>query len=586
MSQVMTLSLRQRILWWSVGSSLIILLAVFLLVDEVFRDTILTDQHENLISGTRLAGQLQESELNESLDRMVGVATTPTLRAAVETGDATTIRQSLDDLIETSGMDWLAVATPEGELLAVTEGVPGRVTSTGGLVEETGEYDTGDLWSEEGRLIQVYATGVFVGSTHIAALIGGMAIGPERVGRLESTTQQRIAFVSGDRLVAGGGELSGPESADLASAWPASLSDRGDLAEEPRREHSEVREFTVGNHRFLGAAVALPDARGRTVGQLVVFRSLDEAMRPAESLRTALLVILLVAIAVAFVASYLFARRVVRPVNRLLDETVRLGSGNLDRTIEPERNDEIGRLAHGFEQMRVSLRQAQEELLRAERLSAVGRAASAIVHDFRQPIMVIQGYVEMIKADLGDRLQCEEDLRLIENELARLNSMMTEILDYARGGEGIDVTEGALGDLLEEVARPVRHLLLEKGISLEVEHGYAGRWSLDFPRTRRALENLVRNASSVVKPGGSVRLRSDTTESGLRLVVEDTGPGIPEEIRETIFEPFVTHGKVEGTGLGLAIVKAFTERQGGSVQFETSSAGTRFLLDFPARGAA
>ena len=119
-----------------------------------------------------------------------------------------------------------------------------------------------------------------------------------------------------------------------------------------------------------------------------------------------------------------------------------------------------------------------------------------------------------------------------------------------------------------------------------MDHGYTGRWSLDFPRTRRALENLVRNAASAVEPGGSVRLRSRETSSGLSLVVEDTGPGIPEAIRENLFEPFVTHGKTEGTGLGLAIVKAFTERQGGSVRFETSSAGTRFLLDFPARGAA
>ena len=81
-------------------------------------------------------------------------------------------------------------------------------------------------------------------------------------------------------------------------------------------------------------------------------------------------------------------------------------------------------------------------------------------------------------------------------------------------------------------------------------------------------------------------MRSGEADGGLRLVVEDTGPGIPEEIREKLFEPFVTHGKAEGTGLGLAIVKSFTERQGGSVRFETSAAGTRFLLDFPARGAA
>jgi signal transduction histidine kinase len=347
-----------------------------------------------------------------------------------------------------------------------------------------------------------------------------------------------------------------------------------------------VREFTMGGARYLGSTLPLPDARGGAVGHLVAYRSLDEALRPARDLRLALAGIVIAAILVAFGSSYLLSQRVVRPVNRLLDETVRLGSGNLDRPSHPGRDDEIGKLAMGFEQMRVSLRRAQEELLRAERLSAVGRAASAIVHDFRQPVMVIQGYVALLKADLDDKAQCEEDLTLIESELARLNAMMGEILDYARGGEGIELTEGATADLLEEVCRPVRLLMEEKGIALKVEHGYTGHWRLDFPRTRRVLENLVRNAASVVKPGGSVCVRSEETAEGLQLVVEDTGPGIPEEIRENLFEPFVTHGKMEGTGLGLAIVKAFTERQGGSVRFETSPAGTRFLLDFPARGAA
>jgi signal transduction histidine kinase len=579
----MTLSLRQRILWWSVASSLVILLAAFLFVDEAFRGTILADQRENLVSGTRLAEELQRSEMGESLDRVVSLAGTPTLRAAMETRDSITIRQNLDLLLESSAMEWLAVASPDGTVVASTGRTPPRAASAAALVHESRYYDTGDLWSEDGRLVQVYATGIFLGPTHLGALLGGAPVGAARIARLQSATQQRIAFLAGGGLVAADREMDDAERAELVSAWSSGLPP---VPAPGAHGATEVREFSMGGRQYLGSTLALPDARGEAVGHLVAYRSLDDAMGPARDLRLALAGIVVAAILVAFGSSYLLARRVVRPVNRLLDETIRLGSGDLDHPIQPERDDEIGKLAQGFEQMRVSLQRAQEELLRAERLSAVGRAASAIVHDFRQPIMVIQGYVSLLKADLDDKAQCEEDLLLIESELARLNAMMGEILDYARGGEGIELTEGATAELLEEVVRPVRLLMEEKGISLQVEHGYHGVWKLDFPRTRRALENLVRNAASVVKPGGSVWVRSRATEEGLRLVVEDTGPGIPEEIRESLFEPFVTHGKEEGTGLGLAIVKAFTERQGGSVRFETSPAGTRFLLDFPARGAA
>ena len=580
----MTLSLRQRILWWSVASSLVILLVAFLFVDEAFRGTILTDQRENLVSGTRLAEELQHSEMSESLDRIVALAGTPTLRAAMETRDSTTIRQNLDLLLESSTMEWLAVAAPDGTVVASTGRTPARAGSAAGLVRESRYYDTGDLWHQDGRLVQVYATGIFLGPTHLGALLGGAPVGGARIARLQSATQQRIAFLAGGKLVAAGNGLADADRADLEKAWSSGLPPvPADPGVPPA---PELREFSMGDDSYLGSTLPLPDATGAAVGHLVAYRSLDDAMRPARDLRLVLLAIVVAAILVAFGSSYLLSQRVVRPVNRLLDETVRLGSGSLDRPIHPERDDEIGKLAMGFELMRVSLQRAQAELLRAERLSAVGRAASAIVHDFRQPIMVIQGYVSMLKTELDDQAQCEEDILLIETELARLNGMMGEILDYARGDEAMQLSEGALADLLEEVVRPVRLLMEEKGIALKVEHGYTGHWRLDFPRTRRVLENLVRNAASVVKPGGSVWVRSGETDGGLRLVVEDTGPGIPEEIRENLFEPFVTHGKTEGTGLGLAIVKAFTERQGGSVRFETSSAGTRFLLDFPARGAA
>src|SRR5688500_19828782 len=92
----MSLSLRQRILWWSVASSLTILLVVFLFVDEAFRNTILRDQQENLVSGTRLLAQLQSAEVDASLDRTAGHAMAPTLRAAIETADSGTIRENLE----------------------------------------------------------------------------------------------------------------------------------------------------------------------------------------------------------------------------------------------------------------------------------------------------------------------------------------------------------------------------------------------------------------------------------------------------------------------------------------------------------
>lgn len=578
----MGVTLRRRIFWWSVGSTLVILLVAFLFVDEAFRTTILRDQHETLIARAHLAAQLQESEIEQSLEYTVSLARTPTLRAAVETADSLTIRQNLELLVGDSGLDWLAFITADGELLASTSSAPARVAGgeTAPLVEEARFYDTGDLWREGVRLVQVHATGVFMGQHQLGVLLSGAPIGQERVARLEGAIQQRVAFISDGGVVAAGGDLTDTEVEDLLRTWGPMMVEAPDADSIQVAGTGTVREFPLGGDQNLGTAISLPDLRGRYVGSLVTFRSLEEALAPARRLRLALLAIALGGIMLALASSYLLSRRVTLPVNRLLRETVRLGSGNLDQPIRPERNDEIGALAAGFEQMRVSLRETREELVRAERLSAVGRAASAIVHDIRQPVTAIQGHVGLLKMEGDDPVQREEDLSIIERELARLNSMMSELLEFGRGGESVDSTDGLVSDLLEEVTTGVRPLLASKEIELHVENSYPGEWKFDFQGMRRVLENLVRNAAAIVGPGGTVWLRSGATRDGLRLEIEDTGPGIPKEIRDTLFEPFVTFGKKEGTGLGLAIVKAFTERNGGTVRFETSSRGTRFILDF------
>lgn len=582
----MALSLRQRILWWSVASTLVVLLATFLSVDTVFRNTILSDQRENLLAGTRLLQELQQSEVQQLQDLTASLSTTPTLRAAVETRDRTTIRQNLDQLVEGTGLAWLAVTGPDGELLSATAAAPeDRIADADRLVDEARFYDTGDLWVREGALEQVYASTVFFGSTRLGVLLSGAPIARERVARLQSGTRQRVAFVADGRLAAGGEGMDDRETAEFLAEWsylggeiPAGYRAPGQDA---------VREFSIGRDRHLGASVPLPGITGEMVARMVAFRSLDEAMRPATNLRLALLGIAIAGILLAFAASYVLSQRVVRPVNRLLEETVRLGSGELDRPIEAERDDEIGSLARGFEQMRVSLRGAREELVRAERLSAVGRAASAIVHDFRQPVSAIQGYVSLLEEPGGDEAQRREDLGVIRTEVGRLDEMMGEILDFARGGDGaVHITRGSVPHLLEDVAAAVRAAAPHQDNAVQIVHGYEGDWMLDFPKTRRALENLGMNAAAMIRADGHVRLESQRTPGGLRLVVADEGPGIPPEIRETLFEPFVTHGKKGGTGLGLAIVKAFTERQGGTVTYQTSEHGTRFVLEFPDGGPA
>src|SRR5687768_10064080 len=140
----MSVSLRQRIFWWSAGSTLAILLIVFLLVDDAFRDTVLRNQAQNILAGARLAEQVQTSEIHESLERTIAIAATPVLRAAVETGDSRTIAENLETLLDGSGLQWLALSSPEGGTIAATSGAPtGRLAdpATAAVIVEARYYD-------------------------------------------------------------------------------------------------------------------------------------------------------------------------------------------------------------------------------------------------------------------------------------------------------------------------------------------------------------------------------------------------------------------------------------------------------------
>jgi signal transduction histidine kinase len=295
-------------------------------------------------------------------------------------------------------------------------------------------------------------------------------------------------------------------------------------------------------------------------------------------------------IALALAFSLGLSRSLTRPIHRLLDETIRIGSGDLKHSIEPERDDEIGRLAEGFETMRSSLVVAQRELVRAERLSAVGQAASGIVHDFKQPMTVISARMDLLEQEKDDPEAQEEDLRAIRNEIDRITKMMREILDFARGEDRIDMSVGSIGALLGSIADRYRAQLDTQDTKLLLEVGYDGEWRLDFPRTSRVIENLIHNSAIALGSGGTIWLRSRESHGELTIEVADDGPGIAEALQDRLFEPFVTTGKRDGTGLGLAVARSFTERQGGRISFITSPKGTTFVLEFgrpaePERGS-
>lgn len=277
----------------------------------------------------------------------------------------------------------------------------------------------------------------------------------------------------------------------------------------------------------------------------------------------------------------LFRLFVARPVKKLIGATRLIGGGQLDRPIQPGfPSDEFGELASSFDVMRVRLKESQEQLVREERLSSVGRMASTIVHDLRSPLTAVMLAIESVGKNGSD--ENRGMLNAVHSSILRVNRMAQELLDYSRGKLELRKENVNVHDFVNAIKAEFDPIFQRREIRLVVREDFAGTASFDRDRLTRALENIINNALDVVVPGGEVRLTVGHEGGDLIFSVSDNGPGIPEEIQGRIFHAFATFGKAKGTGLGLTITKEIIELHGGSISVDSRRGeGAVFTIRLP-----
>jgi signal transduction histidine kinase len=221
------------------------------------------------------------------------------------------------------------------------------------------------------------------------------------------------------------------------------------------------------------------------------------------------------------------------------------------------------------------------ELISSERMAALGTMAGMLAHDIRGPMTVIRGYAEtLLEGGLREE-EIRERAELITRMVDRLEHMTGETLDFVRGS----------GHLVRRTM-PLRLMLMEltEGLETElpglaVERQYdvpdEGQASFDLDKLRRAVFNIAANAKDAMGGSGRLHLHARVAEQRLVLDLRDDGPGVPSEVRERLFEPFVTHGKKGGTGLGLAVARRFVEDHGGHVDLLPEGKGACFRIQLP-----
>jgi signal transduction histidine kinase len=233
-------------------------------------------------------------------------------------------------------------------------------------------------------------------------------------------------------------------------------------------------------------------------------------------------------------------------------------------------------------------RRRREEEEKENRLAAIGQMLSGVLHDFKNPMAIISGYVQLM-ARTDDAGKRAEFAATILKQFEQLNQMTREVLTFARGDKSILLRKVFVHKFMEELSELLTPELEPRGVKLELVLEYRQEAKLDPVKIKRAILNLARNAADSMPQGGTftVRVFRDEARDELVIACSDTGAGIPVEIRDRLFESFVTQGKKDGTGLGLAIVKKVVEDHDGAISFETRTGqGTTFIMRLPMRSAS
>jgi signal transduction histidine kinase len=342
---------------------------------------------------------------------------------------------------------------------------------------------------------------------------------------------------------------------------------------------------SIGRYPFLVGYERFEDEFGRQLGVISTFmafkhQAVDEELFKRSALIFGIyagLIVLVVLIAV------FFAYRIASPVRKLTDGIRRVSRGDLDLTLEVQSRDELGELVAAFNRMTRDLKGIQKELASAERELAWREMAKQVAHEIKNPLTPMKLSIQHLRQSYADRVQdfhllLEEVSQTIIGQVESLSRIATEFSRYARMPE----RKPEPCDIHDLLLDAVRLFDQEKKIRFTVDFA-KGRAVIiaDKEELRRVFVNVLRNAVQAIPGEGEIRVTTALTNGQIEIAVSDTGRGIPDDVKERLFEPnFST--KSEGMGLGLAISKQTIVDLSGRIDIEsTVGKGTRVKIALP-----
>lgn len=329
---------------------------------------------------------------------------------------------------------------------------------------------------------------------------------------------------------------------------------------------------------------ALRDTDGSLVG--VVACRMSNEMSLLSHVRTLELFLLLAGLAgvLSLGVALSLSKLISRPLSQLTQALRRVHEGDYSTRVAVEGGRELAQLAAGFNDMTEqldTLRRRESLVRRREKLAVLGEAAAVLAHEIRNPLGIIKTSSQVLRMKAALPPASEKLIGFVLDEVGRIEGLVRELLDYARpkavGRHPVDVAavlKGVLDFTAAELARRNIAVTVTGDGSNAVVTG-------DGAQLHQAFLNILLNAMDAMPNGGTLTVTCSTDGGEVAVAITDTGSGVAAEVRDRLFDPFVTT-KRRGTGLGLARVRDVMEQHGGSVQCDSApGVGTTFTLRLP-----
>jgi signal transduction histidine kinase/ActR/RegA family two-component response regulator len=573
--------LRTKLLAATVAVVFLLTAAVLALVQAKMRTHVREDLVSTLRAQSAIYTLVEAARREQAHQSAVLIADQPSLKALMSTNDHLTVEDASESVFRTSHADLMVLENASGEILAFhskSDDVPiSRIKQL--MQSSTGDED---WWFAGGHLCHVSFAPIVAGASAHQLALGRIALGREVSTQLIVGT----AAIGSAAIFERNGSV-------MLSSLPSGA--RGDFEaaiSSEQRPSDSIQEIKIAGERYLASFVELP---GDHPIRLYSLQSFDQATTFLGALNRSLLILGALAVLAGALIAFILSRQITRPLERLALATRQMQKGDFESRIPVVGTDEVADLTRAFEEMRSSLLQSREGLLRSARLEAVGRLAGGVAHDFNNLVMIIKGYSDLLLDTAAP--QAKPYLEEIKNAGERASGLTRQLLAFSRR----QVLEPQVLDPNQTVRNMVKMLrvLIGEDIELVTElSDQIGRVQADPGQLEQVVMNLAVNARDAMPTGGKLIIQTQaahldeayaSTHSGVSpgpyvlIAVTDAGCGMSKEILEHIFEPFFTTKEPgKGTGLGLATVYGIVEQSRGHIAVTSEpGAGTTFKVYLP-----